>query len=308
MAEQARAETYSSYRNRLLAASIPATAAAVFGVTLLFEITLGMIAPERLRHEWLPNAIQILVPVALWVLARGPLRDHPQAVLLGADLAYTATLLSRQAFPAAATLRDVLLQLEREFARSQAFGELELKGNRDAATTALVVLAALILVSLFLLFSDVNRRILSPCADAAAALEDLVAGRTPARLAETSDDEIGALASNFNAASRIYEERGRGIIMQRGGVAWLGDGARGVIGTAGSPDDLKPIIKDKDWNQIHVIARGNTLIHILNGRVTAILVDDDVKNRSAKGLIGFQIHTGPPMKVEFRNVLLKQVQ
>lgn len=114
--------------------------------------------------------------------------------------------------------------------------------------------------------------------------------------------------ANNTYTGMLYEERGRGIIMQRGGVAWLGDGARGVIGTAGSPDDLKPIIKDKDWNQFHVIARGNTLIHILNGRVTAVLVDDDVKNRAAKGLIGFQIHTGPPMKVEFRNVLLKQVQ
>jgi len=103
----------------------------------------------------------------------------------------------------------------------------------------------------------------------------------------------------------LYEERGRGIVMQRGGVAWLGDGARGVIGSTGTPDELKPIIKVNDWNQFHVIARGNTLIHILNGRVTATLVDDDVKNRSLKGLLGFQIHTGPPMKVEFRNILLK---
>ena len=111
--------------------------------------------------------------------------------------------------------------------------------------------------------------------------------------------------ANNTFTGMLYEERGRGIIMQRGGVAWLGDAARGVIGSSGSPDELKPIIKDKDWNQFHVIARGNTLIHILNGRVTATLVDDDVKNRSMKGLIGFQIHTGPPMKVEFRNVLLK---
>ena len=111
--------------------------------------------------------------------------------------------------------------------------------------------------------------------------------------------------ANNTFTGMLYEERGRGIIMQRGGVAWLGDGARGVVGSTGTPDELKPIIKDKDWNQFHVIARGNTLIHILNGRVTAILVDDDAKNRSAKGLIGFQIHTGPPMKVEFRNIYLK---
>ncbi len=72
-----------------------------------------------------------------------------------------------------------------------------------------------------------------------------------------------------------------------------------------SSDALKSYIKDKDWNQFHVIARGGTLIHILNGHVTAVFVDDDMKNRTLKGLLGFQIHVGPPMKVEFRNVYLK---
>jgi hypothetical protein len=35
-------------------------------------------------------------------------------------------------------------------------------------------------------------------------------------------------------------------------------------------------------------------------------VDDESKARSLKGLLGFQIHTGEPMKVEFRNIYLKQ--
>lgn len=116
-----------------------------------------------------------------------------------------------QALPAATNLRDVLAQLEREFARRQDFGELQLKGTRDTATAALVILAGLILVGIVLLTADVNRRILAPCADAARALEDLVVGRSPARLSETSNDEIGALGSNFNAASRIYAERGRAL-------------------------------------------------------------------------------------------------
>jgi signal transduction histidine kinase/DNA-binding response OmpR family regulator len=116
-----------------------------------------------------------------------------------------------QALPAANNLRDTLAQLEREFARRQDFGELQLKGSRDAATAALVILAGLVLVGIVLLVADVNRRILAPCADAARALEDLVAGRSPARLSEASNDEIGALGSNFNAASRVYAERGRAL-------------------------------------------------------------------------------------------------
>jgi Domain of Unknown Function (DUF1080) len=103
----------------------------------------------------------------------------------------------------------------------------------------------------------------------------------------------------------LYEERGRQIVALRGQVGLLADPQRGALGSTGTADELKQIIKVNDWNQFHVIARGSTLIHILNGRVTAILVDDDVKNRTMKGLLGFQIHQGPPMKVEFRNVLLK---
>ena len=71
---------------------------------------------------------------------------------------------------------------------------------------------------------------------------------------------------------------------------------------------LKAIIKINDWNQFQVIARGNTLIHILNGHVTAVFVDDDQANRSMKGLIGVQLHVGAPMKVEFRNIYLKNLR
>ncbi|MBW3630516.1 MAG: DUF1080 domain-containing protein, partial [Gemmatimonadetes bacterium] len=55
----------------------------------------------------------------------------------------------------------------------------------------------------------------------------------------------------------------------------------------------------------HIIARGNTLTLIVNGHVTAIFIDDDVENRSLEGVIGLQMHTGPPFRVEYRNLYLK---
>jgi hypothetical protein len=54
-----------------------------------------------------------------------------------------------------------------------------------------------------------------------------------------------------------------------------------------------------------VVARGNVVIHVLNGHVTALFVDDDAAGRALDGLLGLQIHTGPPMKVEFRNIWIK---
>ena len=72
-------------------------------------------------------------------------------------------------------------------------------------------------------------------------------------------------------------------------------------------DDLKGIIKVNDWNQAVVMAHGNRIIEILNGHVTSILIDDDAKGRAMSGLIGFQMHVGEPMKVEFRNIWLKKL-
>ena len=105
----------------------------------------------------------------------------------------------------------------------------------------------------------------------------------------------------------IYEERGRGFLMVRGQAVNIGaDGSKKVVGQLErTADELKAIIKPGEWNYVHLIARGNTIINTINGQVTAIVLDDDAANRSLKGLLGFQIHVGPPMKIEFRNVYIK---
>jgi len=105
----------------------------------------------------------------------------------------------------------------------------------------------------------------------------------------------------------IYEERGRGFLMQRGQAIEIGPDAvsRQIGNLEMNADELKALIKPGDWNTVHLIARGNTIMNIVNGHVTAFIVDDDAKGRAMKGLLGFQIHVGPPMKIEFRNIYLK---
>ena len=49
------------------------------------------------------------------------------------------------------------------------------------------------------------------------------------------------------------------------------------------------------------------LAHILNGRAMSIVLDDDARNHRLEGLLGVQVHVGPPMKVEFRNFRLKKL-
>jgi Domain of Unknown Function (DUF1080) len=103
---------------------------------------------------------------------------------------------------------------------------------------------------------------------------------------------------------QLYEERGRGFLAMRGQMTLLQQGKKQVIANLGG-DDLKGLIKVNDWNQLHVIARGNALTHVLNGRLMAAAIDDDATNRAMGGLLGFQLHQGPPMKVEYRNIWLK---
>jgi len=111
--------------------------------------------------------------------------------------------------PAADRLREPLQELALRFGRNRQFAEDRLKESRDAATAALVILAAGVLAALLLLLRDVNRRILSPCASTAGALEELAAGGVPARLPELTDDEIGLLARHFNDMATKYSDRAR---------------------------------------------------------------------------------------------------
>src|SRR5262249_37858024 len=106
---------------------------------------------------------------------------------------------------------------------------------------------------------------------------------------------------------QLYEERGRGFLAMRGQVTRLQPGKKQIIANLRSGDELKALIKTNDWNQVHIIARGNVLTHIFNGHLMAQAVDDDPTGRAMGGLIGFQMHVGPPMKLELRNIWLKNL-
>lgn len=108
---------------------------------------------------------------------------------------------------------------------------------------------------------------------------------------------------------QLYEQgTSRGIIAWPGQMVetYRGKKTR-LLATLGSSDELKTFLKPDDWNQFEVIADGNTLIHIVNGHVMAILVDNDPTFRQSKGLIGFEIEGGGVVKISQRNVWLKKL-
>ena len=103
-----------------------------------------------------------------------------------------------------------------------------------------------------------------------------------------------------------YEEKGRTFLAMRGQVTRVQEGKLPqIIGTLGSTNELLSVIRNEDWNEYHLIASGNVLTHILNGRVMSVVIDEDPTERRMDGLLGVQVHVGPPMKIEYRNFRLK---
>lgn len=103
-----------------------------------------------------------------------------------------------------------------------------------------------------------------------------------------------------------YEEKGRLFLALRGQMTRVtGTHIPVVVSSVGEDKELSAAVPLQAWNTVHLIVKGNVLTHIINGRVMAVTIDDDAKGRVMEGLIGVQVHVGPPMKVEYKNWRLK---
>jgi hypothetical protein len=144
-------------------------------------------------------------------------------------------------------------------------------------------------------------------------------------LLENVPNALRGYQADIDGANRYtgqnYEERGRTTLAYRGqkvtippsqgtvqsnvkGNAWT---PAKVEGSLGNSDSLRTLIKEEGWNECHLIVKGNRLQHFINGVLMSDVTDNDTVNRKLKGLLGVQVHVGPPMKVEYRNIMLKRL-
>jgi hypothetical protein len=101
--------------------------------------------------------------------------------------------------------------------------------------------------------------------------------------------------------------RGEPQIGWRGHVVRMAPGARPrVVAAVGDRDALRIAVRQGDWNRLHIIARGNTLTHIVNGQLMAVVIDDDPAARKAAGVIALQIEQFGTGTIAFRNIWLKE--
>ncbi len=100
----------------------------------------------------------------------------------------------------------------------------------------------------------------------------------------------------------LYEEGGRGIACQRGQIVELADKPK-ATGKLEIDE-----VKLEEWNTYRLEVTGNILKHFVNGKLAAEIHDVQPEKRSLKGFIGLQLHAGPPMKAEFKDIRWKPVK
>ena len=126
---------------------------------------------------------------------------------------------------------------------------------------------------------------------------------------------IGGYQADFEAGDTFsgicYGERFRGILSLRGKKTTLTVGEDGKLKKAveefAKDADIAKAIKKEDWNNYRIVARNFSLTHYINGVKTTQVIDRDKKTRRADGLLALQLHAGPPMNVQFKNIRIKEL-
>jgi hypothetical protein len=84
------------------------------------------------------------------------------------------------------------------------------------------------------------------------------------------------------------------------------DGKKTVV-RFGDAEELQKIVRNEDWNDYVIEARGTKLRHTINGKLMSETEDNDAEKRAESGVLALQVHQGPPMTVQFRKIELEQL-
>ena len=126
------------------------------------------------------------------------------------------------------------------------------------------------------------------------------------------DFVVGGYQADIDATLQYaginYEEKGRGILAQRGTRVTIDEDGEKKEERFAESEDLGKKIKADSWNHYRVVAIGNKCSHYINGVLMSEVIDDQPDKRAAEGVLAFQVHRGPPMVIQFKNIRLKDVK
>ncbi len=107
----------------------------------------------------------------------------------------------------------------------------------------------------------------------------------------------------------VYGEAFRGILALRGQKTVINDTHKPTVKeTFAEGSALQEHVKSGDWNKMHIVAKEHTVSVFINDKLMSEVTDEDKEVRRRTGILALQLHVGPPMKVQFKNVLLKRLK
>ena len=140
------------------------------------------------------------------------------------------------------------------------------------------------------------------------------------KLVDAKGFVISGYQGDFEAGKKysgiLYEEKGRGILAERSQKVVIKEGASPkdpkkpkieVTGSLGKTEEIQAKIKSEAWNEYRVVAKGGHLQHFING-VQTVDVTDETAVGAKQGLLALQLHAGPPMVVQFKDLVLKEIK
>ncbi|MFP6584845.1 MAG: family 16 glycoside hydrolase, partial [Candidatus Hydrogenedentota bacterium] len=68
-----------------------------------------------------------------------------------------------------------------------------------------------------------------------------------------------------------------------------------------------PHFRLHNWHEYHLICKGNEITLNVDGKLVAQVIDNDPDQQDFTGILALQLHSGPPMTVQFKDILLKKL-
>ncbi|MCA9205957.1 MAG: DUF1080 domain-containing protein [Planctomycetales bacterium] len=132
------------------------------------------------------------------------------------------------------------------------------------------------------------------------------------RSEELPDFVVKGYQADFEAGTKYigicYEERGRGILALRGQKVTINaDGSKDVAKEPTCDEEkMLASINKEGWNDYVITAKGNHLVQKINGFTTVDITDNQSDKAAKSGILALQLHAGPPMVVQFKDIRVKQ--
>ena len=104
-----------------------------------------------------------------------------------------------------------------------------------------------------------------------------------------------------------YEEKGRGILAQRGTRVTIDEAGKKEVQPFADATELGKKIKKEEWNSYRITAKGNKLSHYINDVLMSQVIDDQKDKAASEGVLAFQVHKGPAMTIQFRKIRYKKL-